>query len=281
MEEDDPLEVSASKFQQAQGRPAKPTVACLRRWNQKLKCNRQLPSCERCYKQHAACMYPSPPYRKRIEHRTNRAKVSQPIIEKQVHQPESLSSAKPTKRQRIAHETSCEAHTSHNLMVRGPAELPSTEIGLLLLEVYFKRVYNSTLLLHRAIAFQLYVLNGILDYLLRAIFAHTAIFLREVDPSHQKYVKIFPMQTLAEKSWSWARSASVEALSHADEPSLIRTQALQVLQLYYFSQNEIQRAIVHTSLAYRLSQVLGYNELYKEVISPNNRSMQFDHEIRR
>jgi hypothetical protein len=159
------------------------------------------------------------------------------------------------------------------------AELPSTEVGLLLMEVYFKRIYNATLLFHKNIAFQVYMQDGIPDYLLRAIFAHAAIFLKEVGESpHRRYIKSVSIQSLYSKSWAWARYASVEALAHADEPSLIRVQALQVLQLYYFSQGETDRAIVHASLAYRLSQLLGYDKLYEEVTS---RGMQFDREMRR
>jgi hypothetical protein len=281
--DDDPVEVSTSTFHQSQGNQAKPTVACLRCRDQKLRCDRELPVCERCRKQKAACMYPSPPDRKRIAQRTNRAKAQQPTREEEAPRSASFSSTpvNPAKRQRVAEKQTL-LKDSPPLNETGSAELPSTEVGLLLLEVYFKRIYNATLLFHKTIAFQLYMQNGIPDYLLRAIFAHAAVFLKEVEePSHRKNIKIFPMQTLYEKSWPWARSASVEALGHADEPSLIRIQALQVLQFYYFSQGEIKRAIVHASLAYRLSQLLGYDKLYEEVASPTDRGMQFDREMRR
>lgn len=165
------------------------------------------------------------------------------------------------------------------------AKLPPTEVGLLLLEVYFKRVYNATLLFHKNIAFQLYLQNDIPDYLLRAIFAQAALFLKHVDANSQykQYINILPMHTLFEMSWPWARSASREVLSQADEPTLLRTQALQVLQLYYFSQGETQRAIIHASLAYQQSRLLGYDMLYEDVASSSstNRSMQFDREMRR
>jgi hypothetical protein len=120
---------------------------------------------------------------------------------------------------------------------------------------------------------------GYLVYLPRAIFAQAAVFLKEVEDSpHRKHIKTLSMQSLHVKSWSWAPSASVEALAHADEPSLIRVQALQVLQLYYFSQGEMERSIVHASLAYRLNHLLGYDKLYEEIASPG---MQFDREMRR
>ncbi|KAL9087904.1 MAG: hypothetical protein Q9165_006466 [Trypethelium subeluteriae] len=162
------------------------------------------------------------------------------------------------------------------------AELPSTEVGLLLLEVFFKRIYNATLLLHKSVAFQLYTTNSIPAYLIRAIFAHAAIFLQQVDSPYAKYIRVFPMHTLYERSWSWARCASQEVLSHADEPSLTKIQALQILQFYYFSQGEIERAIVHASLAYRLSQLLGYDRLYEgDDASSASPGTQFDREIKR
>lgn len=87
------------------------------------------------------------------------------------------------------------------------------------------------------------------------------------------------------KSWSWARSSSKEVLSHADEPSLLHIQALQVLQFYYFSRGEARRAIVHASLAYRLSQLLGYDQLRESAGSPaterRTRYERVDREIKR
>jgi hypothetical protein len=279
---------TAPEPRQRQDAPAPPTVACLRCRDQKLRCGRELPSCERCCKQKAACTYPSPPDRKRIAQKTNRARASQPLaVDKRADRPTSLSSpsalssgaAHPTKRRRLVERTPCKEQSVAGFDQSESAALPSTEVGLLLLEVYFKRIYNATLLFHKHIVFQVYMQNGIPDYLLRAIFAHAAIFLKEVeDLPHRRHIKTISMQSLHSRSWSWARSASTEALAHADEPSLIRIQALQVLQLYYFSRGENNRAIVHASLAYRLSQLLGYDKLYEEATS---RGMQFDREMRR
>ncbi|OCK82499.1 hypothetical protein K432DRAFT_433461 [Lepidopterella palustris CBS 459.81] len=280
MEVEGLIEVGATAPQQPQDNRAKPSVACLRCRDQKLRCDRELPSCVRCRKQRAACSYPSPPDRKRIAQKTSRSRASLSNCVEHVHRSESSTAAKPGKRQRISDDT--KEHRIANPEQTEAAELPTTEVGLLLLEVYFKRIYNATLLFHKSIAFQLYMQNGIPGYLLRAIFAHAAIFLKQVDSPYKRYVKIFPVHTLFEKSWSWARSASQEVLSHADEPTILRIQALQVLQFYYFSRGEIQRAIVHASLAYRLSQLLGYDRLHEDVASPStNRSMQFDREMRR
>jgi hypothetical protein len=283
--DDDAIEAITPTPHPSQDNQVTPTVACLRCRDQKLRCNRELPVCERCRKQKAVCSYPAPPNRKQIAQRTSRSKGLQPLREEQAPPSEPLSSTpiNTAKRQRVTGQQGFSEDTPATLLPEaGSAELPTTEVGLLLLEVYFKRIYNATLLFHKPIAFQLYMQNGIPDYLLRAIFAHAAVFLKEVDgASHCKHVKIFPMHTLYAKSWSWARAASVEALAHADEPSLIRIQALQVLQFYYFSQGETTRAIIHASLAYKLSQLLGYHRLYEESTSPANPGMQFDREMKR
>ena len=262
---------------------ASPTVACLRCRGQKLKCDRELPSCVRCRKQGAACRYPTPPDRKRIAQETSRSRASLSNGGDRDHQYECSTTAtadSSSKRQRFSDDTS--ENYCASFEETGTGDLPSTEIGLLLLECYFKRIYNATLLFHKSMAFQLYMQNGIPEYLLRAIFAHAAIFMKQVESPHKKHIKIFPVDTLFKKSWSWARSASQEVLSHADEPTILRIQTLQVLQLYYFAQDEIQRAIVHASLAYRLSQLLGYDRLYEDASSSStNRSLKFDRELKR
>ncbi|KAL9069590.1 MAG: hypothetical protein Q9157_006102 [Trypethelium eluteriae] len=264
-----------------QDNQARPIVACLRCRDQKLKCDRELPSCARCCRQKAICRYPSPPDRKRIAQKPSRSRASRSKGAEHVHRPGSPTAAgRPEKRQRIGNDNpACLDGTSTETE---EAELPSTEVGLLLLEVYFKRLYNATLMLHKSVAFELYITNQIPAHLLRAIFAHAAVFLQQVDSPYAKYIRVFSLHTLYEKSWSWARSASQEVLSHADEPSITKIQALQILQFYYFSRGEIQRAIVHTSLAYRLSQLLGYDRLYEDdIVSSTNHGTQFDREIKR
>ncbi|KAF2500912.1 hypothetical protein BU16DRAFT_185557 [Lophium mytilinum] len=277
MEVHDHMGIGPTAPQQSQNASSNPTVACLRCRDQKLKCNRQLPSCVRCRKQRAVCSYPSPPDRKRIAQKRSQARASLLNGVEHVYP----SAAPPAaKRPRISHDD--EEHHIANSEETEAAELPSTEFGLLLWEVYFKRIYNSTLLFHKSIAFQLYMEDRIPGYLLRAIFAHAAIFLQQVDSPHKQYLKIIPVHSLFEKSWEWARSASREVLSLADEPTVLRAQALQVLQLYYFSQGEIQRAAVHASLAYRMLQLLGYDRLHEDIASPStNSGLQFDREMRR
>lgn len=52
---------------------------------------------------------------------------------------------------------------------------PSLEIGLLLMEVFFSRMYNANLLFHKSTLFQRYLEDDLPEYLLLSIFAHAAL----------------------------------------------------------------------------------------------------------
>jgi hypothetical protein len=163
----------------------KPTVACMRCREQKLRCDRELLLCERCVKQKASCVYPSLPDRRRIAQRTNRAKASPPPVSAgEAYRLESISLSfasvqPPANKPRLVEKTRDRESPLHDCNWSDAADLPSTEVGLLLLEVYFKRVYIANMLFHMAIAFQLYMQDGIPDCLLRAIFAHAAVLLKK------------------------------------------------------------------------------------------------------
>jgi hypothetical protein len=49
--------------------------------------------------------------------------------------------------------------------------LPPTAIGLALLEIYFARIYNASLLFYKPLLFQQYLEGRVHDALLRALFA--------------------------------------------------------------------------------------------------------------
>jgi hypothetical protein len=152
-----PVDLSGSAPHRPQNNLAKPTVACMRCREQKLRCDRELPQCQRCFKQKASCTYPSPPDRKRIAQRTTRAKASIPSISVgQAHRSGSVSlssaSPQPATRPRLVEEMPAQVQLLHDCHQPGTADLPSTEVGLLLLEVYFKRIYNASMLFHKGIA---------------------------------------------------------------------------------------------------------------------------------
>ena len=271
---------------------SQPKISCLRCRDQKLKCSRELPSCVRCRKQNVDCTYPSPPDRRRIAQRVSEAKASGTLSNgsDQLNQRRAQAGAKSSKWQRTKSEeyvfvVASPSRSSESIIdsdISDIAELPSTEVGLMLLEVYFKRVYNATLLFHKAILFDHYKQNDIPDYLLRAIFAHAAVFLQNIKTSHKDQIKTFAIHTIFEKSWSWARYASKEVLSSADEPTLASIQALQVLQFYYFSRGDSKRAKIHLSLAYQLSQLLEYPRLREEVAPAIlSQHLMFEREMKR
>lgn len=256
----------------------KPAVACSRCREQKLRCDRSLPYCERCRKQNAVCMYPPPPDRKEIARKTRQKKL-QSGNKEQEEPSVSLVAATSAKKRRL---NSAEESSAFKCLAEPiSADLPSTEIGLLLHEVFYKRVYLANLLFHKTVAFQVFMLGKTPEYLQRAIFALASTFLQEVNSPYQKHIKALPMHTLYKQSWSWAHAASVEVLAHVDEPSLLKIQTLQVLQLYYFSRGEIVRSKIHMSLAYQTSRLLGYDKLYEPEDLPPNLSLRFDREIRR
>lgn len=225
----------------------KSSVACQRCRDHKLKCNREILSCSRCLNQKVACRYPLPPDQRRAAQKTSQAKAaalelsSTSIKHLSIDSSGSFVPSKSGKRPRFGDSIKRsgrdyvpDASSTYNFVETNLGELPSTEVGLLLLEVYFKRVYNATLLFHKTVTFVKYRSNSLPGYLLRAIFAHAATFLEEVDWPYSQYIKILPMQTLFEKSWLYARPASQEVLSYADESTLVRIQTLQVLQALLF-----------------------------------------------
>lgn len=284
----DPARMESASPAEIDNSPAKPTVACRRCRDQKLRCDRGLPGCLRCRKQSTACDYPPAPNRKLIAQRTSRRNalrsINQASTADQARNADSPDGT-PAKRPRATGEHYVQQSQNTSLVETSEsADLPSTEIGLLLLEVYFKRIYLAPLLFHKSIAFQLYTQKKIPAFLLRAIFAHAAVFLKEVDASCKGHIDILPIPALFAKSWSWARSSSREVLANADDPNMSHIQALQVLQFYYFSRGEARRAIVHASLAFRLSQLLGYDQLRggaDSLLGRTTRQERVDHEIKR
>jgi hypothetical protein len=51
------------------------------------------------------------------------------------------------------------------------SSLPSRAVGLSLLEIYFDRIYNASLLFFKPVLFQEYIEGKLPDYMLKGIFA--------------------------------------------------------------------------------------------------------------
>jgi hypothetical protein len=55
--------------------------------------------------------------------------------------------------------------------------LPPTALGLSLLEIYFARIYNASLLFHKPLLFQVYLEGKIHGALLKALFALATLYV--------------------------------------------------------------------------------------------------------
>ncbi|EME88570.1 uncharacterized protein MYCFIDRAFT_85016 [Pseudocercospora fijiensis CIRAD86] len=137
--------------------PSRIPFACLLCRERKVKCDGEKPSCGHCQRlTWASCTYPEPgaqsALRARAERQVSRATQTDAI---ELPSPEA---------------------SEHNV-----PELPLQEVGQILLENYFHKIHNANLLFHRTTAFQLYAQNRVPEYLLQAIFAQAAIFLRNFD----------------------------------------------------------------------------------------------------
>ncbi|KXT00200.1 hypothetical protein AC578_7032 [Pseudocercospora eumusae] len=217
----------------------KTPVACLHCRKKKRKCDREKPSCGTCLKTSASCTYPEPAD---LISQANRLVLTE----------------QPSK-------------------IPAPHELPSQVIGQKLLETYFDNIHSANLLFHRKIAFQLYAQERVPGFLLQAVFAHAAIFLRNVGYLGGTVDDVFG------KSWAWARCASAFVLADADEPGIERIQALHVLHGYYFARGDVRRAEIHARVAFELCCVLGYDKMIDDGVSFASMSMteRFAREMKR
>lgn len=135
--------------------------------------------------------------------------------------------------------------------------LPPRAIGLALLEIYFSRVYNASLLFHKRIVFQEYLRGKLPGFLVKAIFALATLYViphalkisffangiysflcSESLDENATFSDVSELEVL--KCYGscgppWASSAVREAMSSViEQPSLAITQALECLQLYWF-----------------------------------------------
>lgn len=190
--------------------------------NTQLKCSRERPVCTRCRRLEAECVYPSPPDRRgrRLKrttcvHRSPDQRVGPPLIEHSanlyhddaagsfdsqthgtfrsrrtvpptgdwacspmngldsIHDP---SHSYPTQ----LHKTGSVGRGSTSDCNEPP--LPSRAIGLSLLEIYFTRIYNASLLFYKPLLFQDYLNGNLSGILLKAIFALSTLYVPRSSP---------------------------------------------------------------------------------------------------
>ncbi|KIW10056.1 hypothetical protein PV08_11832 [Exophiala spinifera] len=139
--------------------------------------------------------------------------------------------------------------------------LPPFSAGLGLLEIYFSRVYNASLLFWKPLLFQQYVEGKIPAFLLRAIFAISALFVDSNQRNLEGYSELRALGAFRHLSLSWAQAAAREACSLATlDPSLEVIQTLECLTLYWFGTGQSKSGDLSLALAYRCCCVLGFNQ---------------------
>jgi hypothetical protein len=142
--------------------------------------------------------------------------------------------------------------------------LPPAALGLSLLEIYFARIYNASLLFHKPVLFQQYLEGRIHGALLRALFALATLYVtpyamgkfssitqltkfirflhpRDDEPKSAEdgNTELKVLSVYHSCGLPWAKAALREAMPLAMEsPSLMIVQALECIQLYWFGNGQ-------------------------------------------
>ncbi|KAE8363288.1 hypothetical protein BDV27DRAFT_165503 [Aspergillus caelatus] len=157
--------------------------------------------------------------------------------------------------------------------------LPPRALGLSLLDIYFTRIYNASVLFFKPILFQQYLDGKIPEVLLKALFALATLFLTQANEDSNdeqfKWSELKLLSTYSSCGVPWARSALREAMpSICTEPSLAVLQALHCLQLYWFGIGESRTGHLCLTLAYRSCDLLGYNRKVVDGVEKSDSSLE-------
>ncbi|OAL56102.1 hypothetical protein IQ07DRAFT_676294 [Pyrenochaeta sp. DS3sAY3a] len=279
------------------------STACQRCRAQKLKCSRERPTCVRCRRLHATCAYPAPPDRRRprnsqslLPHGPRRSAVATPqannrnsewvaLSRQGVENPESRTSCPPNLQDCLARPdhlpgiVAFESYSEHLTRVDGPiadthdgtnpltrtlCPLPPRAAGLSLLEIFFDRVYNASLLFFKPIIFQEYVQDMLPEYLLKAIFALASLFLVPqksggTGVSNAEYSELRALSAFHACSLPWAKDSMKDIMSLiTQEPSLHLVQGLECLTVYWFGHQDAWSGGLSQTLAYRCCRAMKY-----------------------
>ncbi|KAL5358126.1 hypothetical protein BJX96DRAFT_163544 [Aspergillus floccosus] len=269
-----------------------------------LRCSREHPVCTRCRRLKAECIYPSPPNRRgrrlrRITpvHRSPGQHIGPPPIE---HSPNlyhndavgSVHSQTPgpsASRETVlptadwacspvngldsihdpSHSYPTQLHRTGSIGRKSVSDcneppLPSRAIGLSLLEIYFTRIYNASLLFYKPLLFQKYLDGNLPDILLKSIFALSTLFLspsnEDDQTSQREHAELKVLSSYRSCGLPWAKSVLREAIPlMVEERSLTVTQALECLQLYWVGVGDTYAGNLCLTMAYRSCNLLGYD----------------------
>ncbi|EGU79870.1 hypothetical protein FOXB_09632 [Fusarium oxysporum f. sp. conglutinans Fo5176] len=242
-------------------------TACERCRRQKLRCSRQRPTCTRCSRFSVTCSYPELADRRRLAARRESVRAEQSRPEAAPVTPESTelnvgTARSPSEAPRISSIGFVDVGPSRTEHVaQGSAgtnldDLPPRAIGLALLDIYFERLYNATLLFNRTQLFESYLDGSLPPYLLRSIFALSSLFLRKLrhQPprlgTHAVSPELAAFATYASYGDGWVEAARREAWLLTDRPTVQVVQALSCLNLYWFATRDLDRARINAIMAY-------------------------------
>ncbi|KAH8704019.1 hypothetical protein BGW36DRAFT_423547 [Talaromyces proteolyticus] len=128
--------------------------------------------------------------------------------------------------------------------------LPEREIGLLLIEVYFSRVFSASLLYDHKAFVECYCAGTLPKHTLLSTFAVSSLFLR-TSPAETcgKRSSIGELESVGKRGREWAQWASELVLAHSDTPTLAQVCSCDVLSLYWFALGETERSILHATVS--------------------------------
>ncbi|QMW33489.1 hypothetical protein G4B84_008955 [Aspergillus flavus NRRL3357] len=165
--------------------------------------------------------------------------------------------------------------------------LPPTALCLALLELYFTRIYNASLLFHKPVLFQQYLEQELHGALLRAMLALATLFLQPCDSDNENEnigdnAELKVLSIYHSSGLPWARAALKEAMVAAvDRPSLMIIQALVCLQHYWFGIGQPYQGNLCLALASHACHLLGYNKKFRNGVVDLDQDLSLESELTR
>ncbi|KAG0647553.1 hypothetical protein D0Z07_6611 [Hyphodiscus hymeniophilus] len=164
--------------------------------------------------------------------------------------------------------------------------MPSSEVAMFLIEIYFARLYNAHLLFHKETFLADFAANRVPDFVALGIFASASIFLRQGPMKSQQLTSgdgggvEIGLSMLSAADWTkqgdeWAEAGCQRALMQADIPRIEIVQACQCLALYWWAVGERERTHIISHNAYMNARLLGLH------VQADDVEGSFEDEVRR
>ncbi|KAF2101141.1 hypothetical protein NA57DRAFT_74727 [Rhizodiscina lignyota] len=140
------------------------------------------------------------------------------------------------------------AEQPHRNVSAEERQLPETEVGLFLIEIYFTRVFTASLLFEHKSFVEDYHASTLPEYVLLSVFALASLFLHAPKNSLvAKKTGLEAFATLGTKGRSWAEAGSKLVLTNCDKPCLATIRACEILGLYWFAVGELDRSTIYSN----------------------------------